>query len=855
MVVAFDINLPRFNIIKIIKVILINQILEREEIRLIIDENESFTSECIQIKDGDNWVSIIGSNEGFSTLNFRSRYDIYKVPCSFQNETENKLFYKLDDKFLSLNLEYSIEQNNIIHIKYSLSNKKKIFISQYGVNYAIFLGNNPDFTWAIHLRPKEGLIMGDHVYRSPVIIYKKLDYAFAFIPDLDILGKNRPYRSFIDFNLKSREFNGTPQLFYGFGDYKPVGHIFFKHKPMKRWKLRANSDLTFGYFIILFKGKPIKEILESVNTFLWQKYGSRLFKSSLEPQVIPYDKNAEEGFKAIIERHKIWGDFNINGEKCGGFWQTSWMGKKKSKINFIQPEEFSIEDQIKKNMSQLVSKESFLSKLIMSLSNSPFWIKRFEWFTQTFPVIKRNAEVWFNAWFNNMRSAYGFRYFGELWNNNDLKEKGERIFNTFLNIPRIRGISPSVILPSSLGDAELSIIKGLQGFLYIDMYSIVDCSITLFWALKFSKDFNIKREKIKEISDDFFNLLKEIQLENGEIPAYIDFKEDNNTPIISDILKNSASSGAPLMFMMEYYNQFKNNDVILVAEKIANYIISEIIPEDKWHDFEPFYSCTHLPLDFYDDYTKKHVMNCLCIYWCADGFKELFKITSKPQYLETGERILSILSLFQQIWNLPYISYNTFGGFASQNADAELSDARQALFVRLYMEYYLITGKIEYMERAIATLRASWAMQMLREYAEICPGNVLGVRTLDGVDRGIVVENYGHSGNDLRVPGYWMADWGFGTSVSATAFSKKHFGDLFIDFKEKNVFGIDGILINSYQINPNEVNIDCKIINDKDYIIILGRDVPSDKINIILNGKSIKIKSKEELESGFQYKI
>ena len=86
------------------------------------------------------------------------------------------------------------------------------------------------------------------------------------------------------------------------------------------------------------------------------------------------------------------------------------------------------------------------------------------------------------------------------------------------------------------------------------------------------------------------------------------------------------------------------------------------------------------------------------------------------------------------------------------------------------------------MERAIAGLRGSWAMQFLREYEELCPGNIKKMRTVDTVDRGVVAENYGHSGTDLRIPGYWMPDWGFGTSLTATAYVKLHFGDVFIDF-------------------------------------------------------------------------
>lgn len=807
------------------------------------------------MKDGDEWISILGSNPDYSPLNFWSRDKIYSIPSSYKKRTKKKLYYDLENDKLSLNIDYCLEEDNILHIRYRMSNKKTLHLSKILLSYAILLGSDPDYTWSPHLRPKENYVIGDHVYRSPAIIYKKGKLSFAFIPDLKTLGQNRPYKSFLDFDLRPKNFRGSPQVAYGFGNYKQTGHIYFKHKPNKKWKIKKNTDLTFRYYIIIFKDKKPQEILEFINKFLWDKYGNKLLNGSLAPQVIPYDKNAEEGFKAIIERHKLWGDITLNGKECGGSWQTSWMGKRKSKIAFMSPEGYSLKKMQKKNITALVGKESLLSRIILHFVNSPWWHKRFDKFTRTIPIVQRNAEIWFNAWFNNMRTAYGFRYFGELWNDSDLIDKGNRILNSVLYSPTIRGISPSVIMPASLGETTITTINGLLGFLYVEDYCVVDCSITTYWALKFCQDFNHQKEEVKQKASNLIDLLTEVQYDSGEIPAYLNFESDEKTPIISEILHKSASSGAPLMLLTEYYNVFKDDRIIPIAEKIAKYLQTEIIPEDKWHDFEPFYSCTHAELDFYCDHTKKHAMNGLCIYWCAEGMKQLYKITKKEEYLRSGERILAILSLFQQVWDAPYISFNTFGGFCSQNIDAELSDARQGLFIHTYMEYYLLTGKKEYMERGIAALRGSWAMQILKEYEEQCPGNLDRLSTVDTVDRGIVAENYGHTGTDLRIPGYWMPDWGCGSSIMATAYSKRYFGDVFIDFKEKLVFGIDGILIKNFNIENLKVSIEAEIIQNKSYVIFMGREPPSDGFKIILNGKSLGKNSTDEINKGFKIEL
>jgi len=829
------------------------EILEKENIRVIIDHKDHITSERIEIKDENNWIPIIGSNEGFSTLNIWKKDLAHSQSLSYRKRTKKKLYYEFDNKDFLLNLDYCLEENNIIHIRYKLSNKKVHFLSKILVNYAILLDNYPDFNWIPHLSPGENYVIGDHVYRSPAIIYKKGKYAFAFIPDLKTLGKNRPFQTFIDFNLKPRTFKGIPQLSYGFGNYKPVDHTLFKHDSHTEWKIEENTDLTFRYFIVLFFEKTHSEILKFINNFLWEKFGRKLLYENLNPQVLPYEKNVDEGFKAIFERHRYWGNFVINNKECGGIWQRTWAGRKKKTIEFIKPE--MLEDYRKKNTAETASSDSKLHETLNELTFDPVKVRKFDKHTRRVAFVPRTAEIWSNAWFLNIRTAYSLRYFGELWKDDDLIDKTKKILNTVLLLPRVNGVFPSVIFPASIGSKIISTINGLKGYRYSDDYHIVDSCLTMYWALKFRKDFDEQNLNILRRSEELIELIEKLQLENGAIPAYINFDFDKNEPIIKEELRNSASSGAPMMFLLEYYKNNEDERILHICEKIANYIIKHVIPEDKWHDFEPFFSCTQLPLDTYDTYTKSHVRNALCIYWCAEGFKELYKITKKNCYLEAGERILAVLSLFQQIWNMPYLNINTFGGFGSQNADAELSDARQGLFVRTYMEYYLLTGKEEYMERGIAALRASWALQLLKEYEEQCPGNIKGIDTIDSVDKGSMYENYGHTGSDFRVPGQITFDWGVGTAAMATAYIKKFFGDLFIDFKERFIFGIDGVLIKSFEFKEKEVNIKLGLIQGKNYILIKCRDSPLQGSQIIINSINLGKKQKFELDNGFKYEI
>lgn len=785
--------------------------------RVLLEDYGNYTEEIVEVKNKNIWFPILKSVNGSSTLRMWSNKPVISKALNYLKRTKKKIYYQLDDEDFNLNLDYCLEEDNILHIRYKLSSNRNISFSKLAVNYEILLGKNPDYTWVPHLVPKKNFVIGDHVFRSPVIIFKKAKFSFAFFPDLKTLGQNRPYKTFLDLNLHPEDDN-LPEISYGYGNYKPYKHVFFKHNPSFEWEVKQNTDLTFRYYIITFINKSRKEIIEFINNFLWEKYGRRLYYESIKPQVLPYEINVEEGFRAIFERHDCWGDFKINNKECGGIWRQSWLGKKKLPIKFIQPEEI-----------QEFTKYRF---------NPP-----------------RIAYILNNAWFSNIRSSYGLRYFGEIWSDMNYLEKAKRILNTVLSLPRTNGIFPSLILPAGLNTTKYSTVNGVKAFFKLDDFNIVDASLTMFWTIKLLEDFGEEELRIKYRCNQLVDLIKEIQLENGAIPTIINFNKDTNTSIIKEDLINSASSGAPMMFLLEYYKISHDKEIISVCEKISKFIENEIIPEDKWHDFEALYSCTYPLLYEYDNHAKSHIKNNLCIHWCAEGFKELYKITRKQRYLEIGEHILAILSLFQQVWNMPHISFYTFGGFGVQNADAELNDARQALFVKTYMEYYLETGKWEYMERGIAALRASWALQILKEYNEICHGNLKGLDTIDGIDKGCISENYGHEGRDKRVPGLINLDWGIGSAAYATAYARKHFGDLFIDFKEQFIFGIDGILIKKFDFLEEKVFVEFDIIPKKNTVLIKARDTPEYGIEVILNGKSFGKFDKTSLDKGFSFDI
>lgn len=768
------------------------------------------------------------------------------IALNFEARAGGVTKYGSDDGKVAVHLEIGARGTGAFYYAFKITPARALVATTIAVDFTIAFGGDPDFTWVPILCPEPGLVIPDHVFRSPAIIYKSGKHAFALVPDLDLFNADRRRPQFMYLEVRP---NSTPKspvkhdppfasrVMIGFGQYQAIGHVFFKRDTRRHVSIRSGETAILAFHVLAFNGSTTDQILQRVNSFLWEEYGSKMLRKTLAPQVLPYDVNVKEGFLAIFDRHKLWQDFKVDGHDCGGSWQASWMGAKKMPVKHADPATFSLDKQLGKNMTRLVNRDSLLSKIVMYLSSKPFWIQAFDVLSRTFPVVARSAEVWNNAWFLNVRTAYAFAHFGQAWDDPVLVDKARRALELVLSLPRERGLFPGIVMPGKPGVEGYATVKGTRGFHYVDEYSIVDNSLTMYWALKLYQD-HFPDDRILARAKNLLDLVASIQRGNGEIPAYLSVKAqgDRCSIVPNEYLAGSASSAAPLMLLCEYCKLVPGKAVLDVARKIAAYLVSDILSTNKWHDFEPFYSCTNLPTSFHDARTGVHVMNALCIYWCAEGMKELYKLTSDPRYLEAGEHAMAILSLFQQVWRMPHLSINAFGGFGSQNADAELNDARQGLFVRVYMEYYLLTRKREYMDRGIAALRACWATQLLPELASECPGAIKGIGTVNGIDKGMVGENYGHSGHDLRVPGYVMPDWGIGTAASAVAYVKRHFGDIFIDFKERAAWGIDGIMVHHASFEGNKVSIKCTIIDKKHQAIIKACDAPGGIVIVAING-------------------
>ena len=116
----------------------------------------------------------------------------------------------------------------------------------------------------------------------------------------------------------------------------------------------------------------------------------------------------------------------------------------------------------------------------------------------------------------------------------------------------------------------------------------------------------------------------------------------------------------------------------------------------------------------------------------------------RPHYLRLARRCVDELSLYQAVWDPPFLTAPAHGGFGVMNGDCEWNDARQSLFVPLYLELHRQTSDAELLERAVSALRASFSMMYCPENEALARAYERRVPFFGPESYGFMMENQGH---------------------------------------------------------------------------------------------------------------
>lgn len=485
-----------------------------------------------------------------------------------------------------------------------------------------------------------------------------------------------------------------------------------------------------GLYIICSDHSSSLDILKKTNSFMWNTFAA-VYLDSLFPQAVPFNQYASAGYTMALS--KYW----VNGPKpeTGG-----------------------------------ITLSTFLDKTTGIYRGRDF-----------------KDDLWFHSWFNNARTAYGLYLWGEETGNVIWKNKAIATMNLLLSSPQRNGFFPTIWVPEKNGWVS----SGQGGG--SDLYHVPDNCWTAIWLLRFNDEL-IKIPGTDNFLVDFVRGLLTTQLENGSFPARLHVSDLSPDPV----LENSASGSMATWFLEEMILRKKLSPDLeekanTAVKKSLSFLEKEILPNRRFQDFEVFFSCAPNSINDFDSLTWLYPHNTLSIQWTAEAFLKGYSLFNDNHDLAQGEYCLNILSLYQQVWNPPFIGFYSFGGFGVQNTDAEWSDARQAQFAETYLNFYLATGNREYLQRSIAACRASFALMAIPENKKISPHNYEG-STFNGEFTGAMAENYGHSGYNER-SGQSGFHWGTGSALTTAAIFRFRLGDIYLDEDSKLATGIDGVIV------------------------------------------------------------
>lgn len=679
--------------------------------------------------------------------------------------------------------------------------------------------DKPDFAWIPTLRRKPEHVVADQIFRSPAAIVQKDNFALSLIPDLDSLSVNRPVPTCLDFQMEFGNLD-APVLWYGFKPYKLDGHVYFRRAP-ELAKVFRDETLTIAFDILVSAGEQPRSAHRSAARHLWKRYGLPLVKN-VEPQAATYNAYSKHACNFAFNTGGIYREFDIAGTTVAGTIASSFASRK--------PPEILGTSALKASLSA-----NKLLPVLHEITNN---------LVMTNPAINDAAEILLHlypapvpplimnqSWFCNLRTAYGFYSFGKRWNDRSVCSRANKMKELALASPVENGLWSSVCF---FPDGKPLWYEGTRAFECVHHYHIPDNSWTGVWMLNWYCDIE-QDNRLLEKTSGLGDFLLAAQQANGSIPSWVKFRSGKTK--VANTLRESAQTAAPAMFLAKLAAITQDTKYLRSAEKAAGFIINNVMPDNKWWDYETFFSCSKKDRRMTDSGSGIHCMNNLCVFWTAELMRLLYEQTGKDEYLEAGLNALDLLCLWQQVWNAPYISVNTFGGFGVMNTDAEWNDARQSMFAETLAGYYELTGTPEYFERAVAALRSSFTLMLCPENKEVAPGNLGRLRKKD---YGATYENYAHLGFDRRVPGYVMFDWGSGGALAASARISLKYGDIYIDAKTNAAFGIDLCSVQSVDITPASIGLKItpQETASRENLIIVAAGVSGPAKTLSINGRN-----------------
>lgn len=625
-----------------------------------------------------------------------------------------------------------------------------------------------DFVWSQRIKSFPTSIVSHYNFRNPIVMMQQDTLFTGLVPalenvtaqsleraplgmDLDVTREDYPWMSF---GVMAAE-NLSPDLPCLPGHSQIVRSVSGEQGCSV---LQAGESISYAYTLLLCRQAPKRGYRYAVR-YLWERYGENAVNlpQNLNSNVrYPENRTLEDWRKSIWDEQAEADYFSLemDGVKAGGL-----TGRRQG-----------------------------------------------EWFSRT----NTQRDVWFGCWLQELVTGYGLALYGSRAEKRLWRQRAQEILNYILSAPRTNGMFPVICYVEKDGGLNWQNDDGWAG--YQKEFHTMPMSWTAWLMLRWGKELCPEREEeILEFCRPYVEFLKKAQNSSGCIPSW--FGEDGK-PSREQFRDFNAETATSALFLLEYGDIVKDSAAVECGRRALGFITSQVLPRNRWYDFETFLSCSKKPFAFYDSITAQYPQCNLSTIHAAAAYLVNYRITQKREDLDQAEAVLDYLLLTQQLWNHPLMHIKAFGGFTVQNTDHEWSDVREGVCAVILYHYYLATGKTEYLQRSIAAARSGF---------EVLP-----------------YENWAHCGYEgLQYDSSLL--WGGGVVMAAAEYLDGRLGTLTVDADAVRGFGVDNCTVARVSLENGVLSIgaDCGRYPKGSRLAVTVFDKKNRVNRVLLNGKEI----------------
>lgn len=374
--------------------------------------------------------------------------------------------------------------------------------------------------------------------------------------------------------------------------------------------------------------------------------------------------------------------------------------------------------------------------------------------------------IWNQAWFSTQRCANGLLRYARQTGSADLEERARAMTRIALAAPQADGLFPAVLVADDAGAWRWTNSDRRPPSASEQACHVVDAAFTCRMLLEWH-GLTGDAEALARVKR-FADRLLALRRTSGAFPGWVE--PDGRVP---PELAEGPESAVAVSLLFE----LGLRDAALAALPF----LEDVARDGRWEDFETYYSCA--PWGAGAQMGRRvarngvYKQNTLSIFWCAEAFLHAWRATGDGRWLRLARRCVDELSLYQAVWDPPFLPAPAHGGFGVMNADSEWNDARQSLFAPLYLDLGRETGDRELVERGISALRASFSMMYCPENAALARAYERRFPFFGPESHGFMMENQGHGAGD-PIGTFTIYAWGPGSALAAVATVRDRFPDV-----------------------------------------------------------------------------